>query len=125
MRKSLHILLMAFWFVWTAIIIPVHRPGVVQMAGAGQVACGNFSTADEGCPLCRRANTPAKSGQPSKPAASCAICDFKAKLNTPTVFVFDLAPRGLAQVATQPRVIDAPALRPLRIFSSRAPPALA
>ena len=110
--RFLQILLASFWFLWTALILPSHTPGVVTIGAPAQAAAGVPR-----CPFC----PPAKSKAPPAP---CALCDLKVKLYSGTIVVPVLAPAGLVEIARATQMLQAPFHPTPHAFQSRAPPAI-
>lgn len=121
--KWLNALLAAFWLVWTAVILPLHTPGIVPMEPGGAASAAGTRVAL--CPLCIARVEGKPSQKPARsPASGCALCDIKVKLYTGPVLCLDLRPTGLLENLPPARPISSEQESVFFHFRSRAPPVI-
>ncbi len=116
--RWLRILCLSLWFVFTNVVIPGHRRGVISLDRQATGCCGQTTSPANCCD--------AKSGsrKPVPPGSSrnCAICHLAAHFTSPPALTFlpgisySLEVIGLIP-ARQPRF---PAL--VAVYDGRAPP---
>jgi len=105
--RGLHLFLALFWLLWSAVVVPMHRPGIISVDGAKPKAC--CATRD-------------KNDKSPATALTCAICDWKAKLSSPPSLTLNFEPLGLAQWQIQTPTNRIANAGPLGLAWSRGPP---
>jgi hypothetical protein len=116
--RRLQIVLAVFWFLWTSVLIPVHRRGIIPLAEGGAEKAACCSGGGE-----RRPPVDEKSAILT---GNCAICDLASRMSVSTGFVL-LVPRagvvgwrGMAREAAAVYTTE-----PSLPWRSRGPPGVA
>jgi hypothetical protein len=112
MRRAFTIALLVFEALFFNVIIPVHTRGMIQLAGSRSRAS---------CCATRHKDSK-ENPSDNKPASTCAVCAFAARLTVPPAVDFAPPPTGLVEILPAPaiHVRVTPSLIP--VYFGRAPP---
>jgi hypothetical protein len=112
MRRPFTIALLVFEALFFNVFIPVHTRGMIQLAGVRN-----------GASCCATRHKDSKENpSDNKPASTCAICAFAARLSVPPAVDFAPPPTGLVEILPPPapHVRVNPSFVP--VYFGRAPP---